>query len=145
GLRARVGWRPTEVASGCRIVLARAGGVLAELTGYPGGPDRSRGFFHVDEHESAALDRPRSWRESQRPCAPLRWRLSPAHPIPEPQERGDGRDHRCHPESTSDTQRGAGFSRFEIFHDCSHAVARRTASAIATTTSRGPSKDSRAC
>src|SRR6266705_2030701 len=29
GLRARVGRRPTEVASGCRIVLARADGVLA--------------------------------------------------------------------------------------------------------------------
>src|SRR5437667_342349 len=107
GLRARVGRRPTEVASGWRIVLARAGGVLAELAGYRGGPDRSRGFLHVDEHESVALDRPRSWRESQRPCAPLRWRLSPARPIPEPQERGDERDHRCHPKGTSATRRVA--------------------------------------
>jgi len=123
GLRARVGRRPTEVATGCRIVLARAGGVLAELAGYRGGPDRSRGFLHIDEHESAALDRPRSWRESQRPCAPLRCRLSRARPISEPQERGHERDHRCHPKGTSATRRGARFSRFAIFHNCSHAVA----------------------
>src|SRR5204863_9780641 len=76
GLRARVGRRPTEVAGGCRIVLARAGGVLAELAGYRGAPDRSRGFLHVDEHDSVALDRPRSWRESRRARPRLRWRLS---------------------------------------------------------------------
>src|SRR5262249_34459779 len=92
GLRARVGRRPTEVASGCRIVLARTGGVLAELAGHRRGPDRNRGFLHVDEHESVALHWPRSWRESQRACAPLRWCLSRARPIPEHKERGDERD-----------------------------------------------------
>src|SRR5207247_4839279 len=73
GLWTRVGRRATEIASGCRIVLARAGGVLAEPAGYRGGPDRSRGFLHVDEHEAVALDRPRPWRESQRAAARPRW------------------------------------------------------------------------